>query len=152
MRKQLLTYVPCLIFTDSNNKKHTLICKDGHFYLPTLPSYEEFINTISKNLGFSVKDTIQILCSLLKTVPASFFNIVLMVLAKHFDASYEDHISKASKIFVFSTVDAKIHELDGNSIKKIAFKHFAAFRTKEEAIQAIKYMYALKTYLLNGGK
>lgn len=145
---------PTLIFTNFNNKKHTLICKDGHLSKlhSTLPSYEEFTIMLSKNLEFPIKDTIQILYALLKTTPGSFISIVLMALAKHFDASYEDHISKASKIFVFSTVDAKIHELDGNSIKKIAFKHFAAFRTKDEAIQAIKYMYAFKTYLLNGGK
>lgn len=151
MREKFLIYVPSLIFKPYeddiqiyDHEHHTNPC--------TLPSFENLIISVSTNLQLSIEDTKKTLNALLKTTPGSFISIVLMVLAKHLDSLYEDHISKASKIFVFSTVDAKIHELDGNSIKKIAFKHFAAFRTKDEAIQAVKYMYAFKTYLLNGGK
>lgn len=151
MRKQFFIYVPSLVFKPYEDNLQ-IYDREHHTNPCTLPSFENLIISVSTNLQLSIEDTKKTLMALLKTTPGSFISIVLMVLAKHLDSLYEDHISKASKIFVFSTVDAKIHELDGNSIKKIAFKHFAAFRTKDEAIQAVKYMYAFKTYLLNGGK
>lgn len=151
MRKQFFIYVPSLVFKPYEDNIQ-IYDREHHTNPCTLPSFENLIISVSTNLQLSIEDTKKTLMALLKTTPGSFISIVLMVLAKHLDSLYEDHISKASKIFVFSTVDAKIHELDGNSIKKIAFKHFAAFRTKDEAIQAVKYMYAFKTYLLNGGK
>lgn len=83
--------------------------------------------------------------------PGALLNIILMVIAKELDMNYSDHISKAPHVFIYNTMDSKIYCTSVALIKKVAFKYFAAFRTKEEAVFGIRMASAVRNLLLSDG-
>lgn len=74
-----------------------------------------------------------------KISPAAVFEIVLKEVAILLDEKYPDHIRNSKEIWVINKVNGEIHRLKYlNKIK--SFKHFAAFRSLEDALVAEKVM------------
>lgn len=64
-------------------------------------------------------------------MPMAAFSIVAREIAVMLDEKYPDHINQCEKVYIISTVDGRIHELNKNHIKN--YHNFAAFRTVEDA-------------------
>ena len=67
--------------------------------------------------------------------PGVVFSLLLKEIAIEIDNRYEGHISKSSEIYCVSVLNGEIKKINKNNIH--TYKHFAAFRTKEDALEAI---------------
>lgn len=63
--------------------------------------------------------------------PQAALNMLLREVAIEIDKKYPDHIEKSDKIYTVSMVNGRITEIPRGTIKN--FRHFAAFRTIEDA-------------------
>ena len=84
--------------------------------------------------------------------PGALLSILLMVIAKELDKNYNDHISKADTVYVYSTTDSKIYSMPTSSLKKASFKYFAAFRSKEEAVFGIKMANIIRNFIFSNDR
>lgn len=73
--------------------------------------------------------------------PQAALNMLLREVAIEIDKKYSDHIEKSDKIYTVSMVNGRITEVPRGTIKN--FRHFAAFRTIEDAKQGCKIVRAL---------
>lgn len=73
--------------------------------------------------------------------PQVALNMLLREVAIEIDKKYPDHIEKSDKIYTVSMVNGRITEIPRGTIKN--FRHFAAFRTIEDAKQGCKIVRAL---------
>lgn len=73
--------------------------------------------------------------------PQAALNILLREAAIEIDKKYPDHIEKSDKIYTVSMVNGRITEVPRGTIKN--FRHFAAFRTIEDAKQGCKIVRSL---------
>ena len=69
------------------------------------------------------------------------FSLLLKEIAIEIDNRYEGHISKSPEIYCVSVLNGKIKKINKNNIH--TYKHFAAFRTKEDALEAIHILKVL---------
>ena len=67
--------------------------------------------------------------------PGVVFSLLLKEIAIEIDNRYEGHISKSPEIYCVSVLNGEIKKINKNNIH--TYKHFAAFRTKEDALEAI---------------
>lgn len=110
------------------------------------PKY--YIGMLSKQLGFySDSSTIALLQNINKFSSGALMSMLLMTIAKELDLNHAGHISTCSEVYVYSTVNGKIGAISTKNISKASFKYFAAFRSKEEAVFAIKTVNAIKTFI-----
>lgn len=116
---------------------------------PCLPSQEPgyYIGLLSKQLGLAPCDTISACKRVNKAAPGALMSLLLMTVAKELDLNYPDHISACPEIYVYSTINSKIGAVPTKNINKASFKYFAAFRSKGEAVFAIKMVNAIKTFI-----
>ena len=63
------------------------------------------------------------------------FSLLLKEIAVEIDNRYEGHISKSPEIYSVSALNGEIKKINKNNIH--TYRHFAAFRTKEDALEAI---------------
>ena len=84
--------------------------------------------------------------------PGALLSMLLMVIAKELDKNYNDHISKADTVYVYSTTDSKIYSMPTSSVKKASFKYFAAFRSKEEAVFGIKMANMIRNFIFSNDR
>lgn len=63
------------------------------------------------------------------------FSLLLKEIAIEIDNRYEGHISKSPEIYSVSALNGGIKKINKDNIR--TYKHFAAFRTKEDALEAI---------------
>ena len=113
---------------------------------PCLPSQDPmyYIEILAKQFGI---DTL-ILCKKINNISSgALMSMLLMTIAKELDLNHAGHISTCSEVYVYSTVNGKIGTISTKNISKAAFKYFAAFRSKEEAVFAIKMVNAIKTFI-----
>ena len=73
--------------------------------------------------------------------PQVALNMLLREAAIEIDKKYPDHIEKSDKIYTVSMVNGRITEVPKGTIKN--FRHFAAFRTIEDAKLGCKIVRAL---------
>lgn len=73
--------------------------------------------------------------------PQVALNMLLREVAIEIDKKYSDHIEKSDKIYTVSMVNGRITEVPKGTIKN--FRHFAAFRTIEDAKLGCKIVRAL---------
>lgn len=102
------------------------------------PHYKDllyYIERLSKKLEWKLPKTLNYLNVMIGIYPIAVINILLKEIAIEFDKKYKDHISQSPEIYVISTLDGKIHNLDKQVIK--SYKNFAAFRTEAEANEAL---------------
>lgn len=76
--------------------------------------------------------------------PGSFYSLVLKTIALMMDEHYPNHISECDKIYVFDLINGKVQQAYTQNISKKAWKYFAAFRTNNDAVEAIKLTQALR--------
>lgn len=116
---------------------------------PCLPSQEPryYIEVLSAQLGLAPWDTVATCKRINNAAPGALMSLLLMTVAKELDLNYPDHISACPEIYVYSTVNSKIGTISTKNISKSAFKYFAAFRSKEEAVFAIKLVSTIKTFI-----
>lgn len=100
-------------------------------------SIEFYIDRLAKKKNWDYKKIESYLNKLETFSKVSVVNILLMEVAHYLDSKYEDSINKAEEIYVISTLDGKIHKVEG-IIKN--FRNFAAFRTIEDAKFAHKVL------------
>lgn len=117
---------------------------------PCWPSQDPmyYIEILAKQLNFySDSSTIALLQNINKFSPGALMSMLLMNIAKELDLNHAGHISTCSEVYVYSTVNGKIRVISTKNISKASFKYFAAFRSKEEAVFAIKMVNAIKTFI-----
>lgn len=81
------------------------------------------------------------LSSLAIVNPGVVFSLLLKEIAIEIDNRYEGHISKSPEIYCVSVLNGEIKKINKNNIH--TYKHFAAFRTKEDALEAIHILKVL---------
>lgn len=79
--------------------------------------------------------------------PGAAISVILRTIALMMDENYPDHISTCDTVYYHSFLDGKIHSIATNTINKKAWKYFAAFRTQEDAVKAIRLTQATIKYL-----
>lgn len=92
-------------------------------------------------------DTYTIVEDLIKDFPGAAISVILRTIALMMDGDYPNHISNCETVYYHSFLDGKIHSIPTNTINKKAWKYFAAFRTQEDAVKAIKLTQAAIKYL-----
>lgn len=113
---------------------------------PCWPSQDPmyYIEILAKQFGI---DTL-VLCKQINNVsPGALMSMLLMTIAKELDLNHAGHISTCSEVYVYNTVNGKIGVISTKNISKASFKYFAAFRSKEEAVFAIKTVNTIKTFI-----
>ena len=117
---------------------------------PCCPSQDPkyYIGVLSKQLGFySDNSTMALLRNINSFSPGALMGMLLMTIAKELDLNHAGHISTCSEVYVYSTVNGKIGVISTKNISKASFKYFAAFRSKEEAVFAIKTVNTIKNFI-----
>lgn len=100
---------------------------------------ENVVKHLANRIGWDIKNLEKYFDNLYKISPVALFEIILKEVAVILDAKYPDHISNSKEIWIINKVNGKIQKLkDLSKIKN--FKHFAAFRSLEDAITAKKVM------------
>ena len=84
------------------------------------------------------KDVDKFLGEISKVSPAAAFSILLKEIAVELDKQYSDHIQNSQQIFVVSTMDGRISEVNKAHIKN--YRNFAAFRSIDDARIACKIL------------
>lgn len=112
-----------------------------------VPSFAQYyIDVISNKLGTNALPTLR---ALYNYSPGAFISLVLRTVAVEVDMLHEGHIADEENIYVFDPATSKIRLVSTYGIKRVAFKYFAAFRTKEDAIFGIKMTMAIKRLIFN---
>ena len=84
-------------------------------------------------------------CGIINRVhPGVVQSLVLRTIAIELDNNYPGHISDEGVVYVYSTTDGHIHAVDTSNINKNSWKYFAAFRSREDAVIAIKLANAVR--------
>lgn len=99
---------------------------------------ETAISHLANRLDLKYKDICKVLNQVEVINKAALFSILLKECALILDEKYPDHISNSEEIFIVSTFDGKISKVPRHHIK--TFKHFAAFRTLEDARAACRVL------------
>lgn len=109
------------------------------------PKY--YIELLAQQLKLYFRDTIATCKRIHNATPGALLSMLLMTIAKEMDLNYPKHISECSEVYVYSTVNSKIGVIDTKNVNKASFKYFAAFRSKEDVVLAIKLANAIKNFI-----
>lgn len=118
------------------------INEDPHYYL----------NKISNNINMPKQFVPSFLKNVHNIAPVALLNMILNVVAHEIDLLYEGHINECPVVYVLNTLQGKIVSIPTNDLKKVSYKYFAAFRTQEEAVFAVRIADAIKRIVIDGGK
>ena len=122
-----------------------IIEKPSDKEIPTDVDY--YISKVANKLGWKEKKFRNYLEVLASINPIGAFNILLKAIAIELDKKYPDHISKSENIFIVSVFDGSIRQADKSHIK--TYKHFSAFRTREDAQFALHVLKNQFIYCFN---
>lgn len=127
------TTTVCVKMTEDNIpillEEGYIIEKPSDKEIPTDVDY--YISKVANKLGWKEKKFRNYLEVLASINPIGAFNILLKAIAIELDKKYPNHISKSENIFIVSVFDGSIRQADKSHIK--TYKHFSAFRTREDA-------------------
>ena len=117
-----------------------IIVKEDTTEVPTEKPFnlESVTSHLANRLGLEFEDLYETLDQVGIINKAALFSILLKECALILDEKYPDHISNSQEIFIVSTFDGKISKVPRHHIK--TFKHFAAFRTLEDARAACRVL------------
>lgn len=124
--------------------------------VPVMPGFNEVFEKGFKKKEIILDDVIDALdvndtqCAvrdLIEDFPGAAISVILRTIALMMDEKYPDHISTCDTVYYHSFLDGKIHSIPTNNINKKAYKYFAAFRTQEDAVKAIKLTQAAIKHL-----
>lgn len=112
---------------------------------------ESVVQHLANRIGWNRENLEKYFNSLYKISPTAVFEIVLKEVAILLDEKYSDHISNSKEIWVFNKVNGEIQKLkDLSKIK--SFRHFAAFRSLEDAKTAYCIIKPILKTLFGNGK
>lgn len=124
------------LYVKVTEDKIPILLKEG--FIKEKPSDKEiptdvdyYISKVANKLGWKEKKFRNYLEVLASINPIGAFNILLKAIAIELDKKYPNHISKSENIFIVSVFDGSIRQADKSHIK--TYKHFSAFRTREDA-------------------
>ena len=101
-------------------------------------------NYIANKLSLTVEEVIDYMASLYKICPIAVLNIYLKRISYKLNKKYDKTpIRNLSKIYIISTYNGKVNSVCPKDIKNL--KHFAWFRSKEDAEFARKCVIGLIT-------
>lgn len=100
--------------------------------------FEYYIAKIAERKGWKFERTYRWIGEIEQECPTAAFNIVLKEIAIDLDKKYPDHISESEHIYVISTINGRIVEVDKTKIRN--YRNFSAFRTVEDAKFACKVL------------
>lgn len=124
--------------------------------VPVMPEFDEAFKKGFKKKEIILDDVLgalqedgtdAIVEDLIEDFPGTAISIILRTIALMMDENYPGHISECDTVYYHSFLDGKIHSIPTNNINKKAYKYFAAFRTQEDAVKAIKLTQATIKYL-----
>lgn len=125
-----------------NEENLEILCNVGAVTVKEVKEEPITLNTvysrIAKKSNLSVECVIDMFEIIDKIYPMATVSIIMRQLAEILDEKYEDHISDSDEIYSVSTINGKITQIPKEHIKN--YKHFAAFRTKEDAVIACKLL------------
>ena len=110
----------------------------------------KYIESIAKKQGWHLDKAVNILNLVYTLNPMSALNIILREIAIDLDKKYEDHIQNSPKIFIISTLNGKIGEVNKAHIAN--YRNFAAFRTIEDAKAACKIVSPILRGIFKNGR
>ena len=102
---------------------------------------KDYIERITDKLKLDPAIGNLFLASLIVVNQGVVFSLLLKEIAIEIDNRYEGHISKSPEIYCVSVLNGEIKKINKNNIH--TYKHFAAFRTKEDALEAIRILKVL---------
>ena len=102
---------------------------------------DDYAERIIDKLKLDLSIGTSFLSSLAIVNPGVVFSLLLKEIAIEIDNRYEGHISKSPEIYCVSVLNGKIKKINKDNIR--TYKHFAAFRTKEDALEAINILKVL---------
>ena len=105
---------------------------------------DDVLDTLCDHGMVGMDDTV---ANLIDSYPGAAISVILRTIALMMDENYPDHISTCDTVYYHSFLDGKVHSIPTNTINKKAWKYFAAFRTQEDAVNAIKLTQAAIKYL-----
>lgn len=73
-----------------------------------------------------------------------FCNLLLRAIAVLLDDRHEGNIRKCENVWVVSTTDGKVRKISTKHINKKAWEYFAAFRSVNDAVYALKLVNIFK--------
>lgn len=129
--------------------KESAWCQCNH--VEAVPNYYEFtttdwMNLITESLGSGCNVTTkEVLKGMDENHPGAVMNVVLQVIARALDSYYPDHISKSEAIYIVNSLNGKVQKVDKKVIRN--YQYFAAFRTLDDAVHAVKTFNTIKQSL-----
>lgn len=105
---------------------------------------KDVIKVLMDTMDVSLENLRVILDKAAAVSNGAVYSIILRAIAVEMDKNYHNHIYDADEIYLFSLLDGKFHKEYTQNISKKSFKYFAAFRTQEDAIKAIKLTQAVR--------
>jgi hypothetical protein len=110
-------------------------------------TYEDVLSLLMHTMNLSRAGLRDLFSKLDAVTPGATYNLILRTIALEMDKRHSNHISEQEYIYIISLLDGKVHKQATYNISKKSYKYFAAFRTQEDAINAIKLAYAVKNAL-----
>lgn len=78
--------------------------------------------------------------------------LLLIHIAVLIDRRYTRNIKESKEIYWCNPTNGKVEQLDKKTLKVKSFNKFPAFRTKEDAIAALKILSSIRKIVKNNGK
>lgn len=125
------------------------LTRKGYVYsvdLDSVPrSIDYYHELIAARVGWT-SDYMEGFFSILHTIsPILYYRLIERLIAERIDSLYPNHIKEAPRIWGTDALTGKVKEIDKNYIK--TWKHFAAFRSKEDAGIACQILKSLRAEL-----
>lgn len=117
--------IPKLIENDVIEKRDT-DSKDMKFY----------VRKVARRFGITFPEAEDMLGTFINVEPVLALNTLLKEMSIHMNKDVD--ISKLPKVYVISTVNGQVCEIQKSAIRNYA--HFAAFRSKEQAYEAMRLL------------
>ena len=102
---------------------------------------EDIMNHLAERMKLEFDEVDTILNVVDKMYESAAFSILLKEAAIMLDSKYPDHISKSKEIYCINTFTGDVTEIPKENIP--CYRNFAAFRSKEDANEAVKALLPL---------
>lgn len=109
--------------------------------------YRELASHLSVRADLQMKDVECVLRNTIKINKGAFQSLILRAAAVVLDAKYyNNNIKHCPYVYIVNTLGGKINIVPTKGLSKNSWQYFAAFRTQEDAILAVKIFRVFKDY------
>lgn len=110
---------------------------------------QEINHRIATKFRLNLNDTTTFMDILMSVYPASGLQLILREIALKLDEKYDNHISESPTLYVVDLFNGKISQVENKAVIK-SYKHFAAFRTIEDAKAACRAVRPILKHMYSG--